>query len=65
MRFLNFLISKQGDNSKVQHSQTHRDLSYFEYFYDLMEQIFTSVYYPETYLKKMESSDKDRQNLSP
>ena len=46
MKFLNILITKQTYPCNVK-GRSKKELSYFEFFYETMETIFTSIYKPE------------------
>lgn len=46
MRFINFIITKQAELCGVR-GNNKKELTYFEYFYETMERIFTSVYKPD------------------
>lgn len=46
MKLINFLISKQTQLCGVK-GNNKKELTYFEYFYETMEKIFTSVYKPD------------------
>lgn len=46
MRFINFLITKQAELCGVK-GNNNKELTYFEYFYETIERIFTSVYKPD------------------
>jgi hypothetical protein len=54
MKFLNSLITKQTEPCQVK-GRTNKELTYFEFFYETMESIFTSIYKPE-YEKKERGS---------
>ena len=49
MKFLNVLITKQSELCHVQ--AKNKEMTYFEFFYETMETIFTSVYKPEYEVK--------------
>jgi hypothetical protein len=45
MKFLNYLIVRQSELSHVK-GRSNKDLTYFEFFYETMETLFTSIYKP-------------------
>lgn len=58
MRFINFIITKQAELSGIK-GNNNKELTYFEYFYETMERIFTSVYKPDFDTKDKKEEEED------